>query len=376
MTSILDYRVKLLRKETNASVVGSNVEINATLDSENIPLFQELEEIIEVKSNGRILLGGNYTIGTKVEAVLEGGKGFYQDLNNFIIKNKTKLPNDDYYIYPIDYYSKDQEIPLEIISLKKIHKLIEFLKDISSYNINNDYKLIFVQGKATEINIDFKKEDLACELKNLDSIISELDKGVLHSTDKRHLFVCELINLFEKSDSNYTLSFLLNKWDSLIALYKDSYRIYAEEHSLSKIRSEFDKVQIEYIAKIKGILNDITTKALSIPFSIFIGVAQFDFTGENLKKNIVIVIGLAAFFVIEQILISNHKSQLIFLKDKILLLEQKYRSISTFTEDLNRINKEVKAVENKISIIETTMWIFIWGTLAIIFFLVKKYFIH
>jgi hypothetical protein len=270
---------------------------------------------------------------------------YYDTLYDFITKNKFKLRQTDYFIKELNYRaSRNIKINDFIIKYKTNLELIDFLKDICDYDksLGNVLKLFFYRtSNGVELDIEYTLEDIKKIKFNIDENFILNFKVALKGSDRKQLFINELINFLDKNGNSYQK--LLEGWDILISNYEISYALFLEGFSFDKIKNS----STEYFQNIVDRIYDSIAKASNYIFGVPIGfiflLNNFDFSGISIFKNTnILILGIIFYTMIRVILFENIKQSIEAIEDE---LEKFLKKIENYTE-LNEIHEQLINFKN------------------------------
>lgn len=244
---------------------------------------------------------------------IKDGK-YYESIEELINAHSEEYPKGRFYVYELDYDSKNPEKPHPIEYYEQVTTLISFLKSISDYQKKSE--LVFFQAKPLVINLKYEPVDLT----NLTGI-NELIEHITVSADKEErktIFTNEMISfLSEIPELNERFKHLLRYFNDLDSSYRKSHSLYLEKYSYHKLRTDLDKDIIEYSKKIQSVINDAQGKLVAIPAAFLLIISKFDLTGNDLHLNVSLLIGAFVFSVLLEVLLRNQFSALQFIKHDI-----------------------------------------------------------
>ncbi|MEJ8590901.1 hypothetical protein JSO54_06600 [Riemerella anatipestifer] len=202
MDNILD---KIIELNKNTSKIDSDVFIvELKLESELIPVINKIydEGLIQyIKIDSTIILASdlhkNLDKTIKIDFIVSELKkiGYYATFDEFVIENRFKIPEKDFYIKSISFDSKDNLESEEILKYKAITNLINQLTIVSKFKIDEHIKTIcLIQDNSfLELEIDNIVYEEFLEVKNI-TFINQYISDITSYKEKKSLFIKELIN--------------------------------------------------------------------------------------------------------------------------------------------------------------------------------------
>lgn len=286
----------------------------------------------------------------------------YRNCQDYFINNIYSLPfkkcfilNENKFIDEISFYSC-HELTIRIVdTLKEL-----FTHDISD-NPDDEYVgLLIKENKSLVLPLKF-------DLKFLDAvkldkkIVDEFVAGVFNESgsEKRSLFLNELISFLSEVDKEEKFRYLLNNLDDYLARANQSYEYYLRDFSYNKLKVEIDGKLLDFSQKLQSVINDSQNKLVAIPAGFVLVLTALDFKDILAMKNIVTIIGLCMFVLFLKIFIENQKSSLRFITSNINAYKSTFlgKSMIIISSTFNPIEKECLAQGKRIFFIEVLLWL-------------------
>ncbi|MDY3538281.1 hypothetical protein PG275_09735 [Riemerella anatipestifer] len=195
MDNILD---KIIELNKNTSEIDSDVFIiELKLESELIPVINKIydEGLIQyIKIDSTIILASdlhkNLDKTIKIDFIVSELKkiGYYATFDEFVIENRFKIPEKDFYIKSISFDSKDNLESEEILKYKAITNLINQLTIVSKFKIDEHIKTIcLIQDNSfLELEIDNIVYEEFLEVKNI-TFINQYISDITSYKEKKSL---------------------------------------------------------------------------------------------------------------------------------------------------------------------------------------------
>jgi hypothetical protein len=303
--------------------------------------------------------------------------GYYEDVAVFILKNKYIVPTGNYYIEEIKCYNTDTNNFINQY-LNTIH-LIDSIRAIARHtytdiDINNS--LIFREDKALLLPLIYNDADVI-RINNIDienlKIISDI--FCENNSDKKFLYINELIDFLITEDENNRFKFLLSHIAEFVDRTNNAYQYYIRNFSYNKLKTELDNAALDYSKKIQSVINDAQTKLIAIPTAFLFAMASMNYTDILNGKNIGIIVGLFIFAWLIELFIRNQRSTLLFIKKNIDVYTQTFKSMNTIVEDsFKTVNNEWNNQIKRVAIIRGIVWIIpvVISIVSIILLLIQK----
>ncbi len=193
-------------------------------------------------------------------------------------------------------------------------KLIAFLEAAADAAVGP--RLIFLQKDSLVITTKHNEDGIP-EADDINKFLNFLENND-RKFEVRTMFVSELINfLKDVAVEDDRFAKFLHHFRDFRDAFDKSYCLYLEGYSFHKVKAELDKQLLDLSDKIQSIINDAQNKLVTIPAAFVLILTQFDFTGKKIAFNICLLIAALLFSYLLQILISNQKESLSFVKDSI-----------------------------------------------------------
>lgn len=357
------------------TITDSNIEhVYLLFDKEIIDVLS-IGEPNEIKniSKDKIL----HFINQQVHLEIRTGdvNCYFETIQDFLNGNRFKLKNDLFYIAENDYYSAESLNDIDFVSnYNKNIELISLLNSLShsNYAIGNQLKYHFYRASNSIVEIDIKyaAEDLELftDLEGFKELENEFSDPIQHK-DKRELFINELVNFIESNSSDYLT--IIKNWKTILNAYNKSYKLYLAGFSFEKIKTSSNEHFQKLLDRIYDSISKVSGYIFGIPIGFILLMNNFDFKGELVFKNVIILLLSVLFFVlIWFILLRNIKESIDAIEEDIddfIKLISSVTVLNSIKEKLETLKKvSLKKQRNKLQIVKgITLAIF---TLTIIVF--------
>jgi len=286
---------------------------------------------------------------------------FYDSFESFFFKNKYYIePQKEYYIYDIKC---SNTTPNGLICKHvTVITLINAIKNIAKHSyIDADIEnsIIFREDKTVFLPFEYDSQDILSMDSEIDKLnaTSNILKGV--DSEKKFLFINELINFLEKIDESNRFKFLLSNFQEFYDKCNNAYQFYLRDFSYNKLKIELDSKALEYTQKIQSVINEAQTKLIAIPTVFVLAFTTFDYSELLTIKNIVTILSLFIFAVIIQLFLNNQQSTLNFIQDNINSYKSTFRydNIAKITSRFSLVEFELKKQRNRLLIVEVILWL-------------------
>jgi len=286
---------------------------------------------------------------------------FYDSFESFFFKNKYYVePQNEYYIYDIKC---SNTTPNELICKHvTVINLINAIKNIAKHSyVDADIEnsIIFREDKTVFLPFEYDSQDILSMDIEIDKLnaTSNILKGV--DSEKKFLFINELINFLEKIDESNRFKFLLSNFQEFYDKCNNAYQFYLRDFSYNKLKIELDSKALEYTQKIQSVINEAQTKLIAIPTVFVLAFTTFDYSELLTIKNIVTILSLFIFAVIIQLFLNNQQSTLNFIQDNINSYKSTFRydNIAKITSRFSLVEFELTKQRNRLLIVEVILWL-------------------
>lgn len=361
LSDFISFRKKITNYEETSFGLRGNFYIESTQDIDLLKRFEngQIREAVNPDNSNADI--NQLTIGDNIKLSIElhDFSNYYETFNDFLSTNKYVLPESRYFIFELNYDS-EKDTSERIDSYQRIIEIITFLKEISVYQKTSDkgLELVFTQpDKVFALLIDFGVDDID-NLKisdNISQTISEV-ASVPNKETKIRLFVNELINQIPNESDRF--SKILKDWDLIVDYYLKSFRIFTSEFSFEKIKTSSQEYFQDLTDRIYSTIHKFSGYILAIPVAYVLIIRFYDFDGDMLLKDtVLVVIGILYFIVIWWVLLNNLDNAFENIKkdiDRFLYRIQSENSLSEIKQDLEQ--KKIDVIpkqKNKILIVKT-----------------------
>lgn len=335
LENFIIFRKKLQNIEKTSFGFKGHFLVNNQEDSDLIKRFDDsqIREIFYYNSNSNAN-NKDLKIGDHVVVLIDLTifKNYYETIEEFIISNRYSTLPDEFYIFDLDYNHNSSPENLIISNFSQLQELIAFLRQLSTYEkeVKGVLELFFHKpDKVCSINIEYSIEDIKSLIIN--EPIEQLSNHVFEKSDKEtriKLFTNEMINLL--TSSGFHFGNLLKIWNTIEICYRNTFQIYLSEFSFEKIKTSSQEYFHELTDRIYSTINKFSGYILAIPVAYVLLLRFFDFEGNSIiKDTILVLIGILYFIVIWKVLLNNLNN-----------------AFNTIEKDINRFLGRIENEEN------------------------------
>jgi hypothetical protein len=301
--------------------------------------------------------------------------GFYQDYDTLIIKNKFDLPRGAFFVYSSNILSTESNLFFD--KYKCIIRLISSIEKISKHSyIDVDIKNLIIsrEDKSAFLQIIYNANDIQSISENiLPTINNVCDVFDGFATEKKLLFINELIDFLFVIEEADRFNFLILNIDSYFNKSENAYQFYLRDFSYNKLKIEIDSKALEFTQKIQSVINDSQTKLIAIPTAFVLVAASLDFKDLISVKNIFSIISLFIFSFLIQLFLNNQRSALNFINENIKSYKESFKKneIQIITSKFNLVEDELLNQRRRIYLVEIILWVIPISLVLLFIFLWK-----
>lgn len=300
-------------------------------------------------------------------------QGFYVTVDSFIKWNYYSFPDQEIYIYELRSYLNKSDVFERKYS--SVVKLISEFKTISKYSYYEEEVLnsiIVREDKSLVLSLKYSNDDLNSISETtiilIDSFIEILTSDM--TTDKKNIYLNELIDFLNKDGESEKFSFLLKNFENYISTSASTFNFYLRNFSFNKLKVELNGKALEFYQKLQGVINDSQAKLIAIPTALVFVLSTFDYENINSLKNYLTLAGLIMFCIFIQIFINNQKSAISFIEENINYYKLSYNNdISELQKSFEKVYKERDKQLKRIQQIQLLLWLVPILTVSVIMFI-------
>jgi hypothetical protein len=185
-----------------------------------------------------------------------------------------------------------------LLRYRSTMKLVKLLSESALFADQQQAKLVYFADARTEVPIKFTAKDLrSIDSAQVDLLENALE-GEVHAEQRLGILADAVVELVSGQSAAGRFHYLMQNVDELVRRVNDGYRLFASSFSYSKIRSELEKTQSEYVARIHKTFSDIQGQLLGLPVASVVVATQMKApTGcsPELLANVAVVCGACLF---------------------------------------------------------------------------------
>ncbi len=162
-----------------------------------------------------------------------------------------------------------------------------------------------VSTKITSSTVELPSPDLS----ELRLLAPSEPSPSLHTSERRALFRLALAEaLGNAPDPTTAFHYLVEKWPNVLEKYRYDVECYVANFSFDKARKEVAAAELDYVAKMHGIVGDSTGKLLGLPLSLAALVAIY--AGKSMLENYLYLLSIVCVSVLFSMSLKNQSLQL------------------------------------------------------------------
>ncbi len=177
-------------------------------------------------------------------------------------------------------------------------KLVKLLSESALFADQQHAKLVYFADHRIEVPVKFTTKDL----RSIDSaqvdLLERALEGDVHAEQRLAMLADAVVELVSGQSAAGRFHYLMQNVDELVRRVNDGYRLFASSFSYSKIRSELEKTQSEYVTRIHKTFSDIQGQLLVLPVASVVVATQLKsptVCGPELLANVAVVCGACLF---------------------------------------------------------------------------------
>jgi hypothetical protein len=185
-----------------------------------------------------------------------------------------------------------------LLRYRSTMKLVKLLSESALFADQQQAKLVYFADARIEVPVKFTAKDL----RSIDSpqvdLLEKALEGEIHAEQRLGILADAVVELVSSQSAAGRFHYLMQNVDELVSRVNDGYRLFASSFSYSKIRSELEKTQSEYVARIHKTFSDIQGQLLVLPVASVVVATQLKaptVCGPELLANVAVVCGACLF---------------------------------------------------------------------------------
>ncbi|MCZ4292258.1 hypothetical protein [Hoeflea alexandrii] len=185
-----------------------------------------------------------------------------------------------------------------LLQYRSTMKLVKLLSESALFADQQQAKLVYFADARIEVPVKFTAKDL----RSIDSaqvdLLAKALEGEVHAEQRLGILADAVVELVSGQIAVSRFHYLMQNVDELVRRVNDGYRLFASSFSYSKIRSELEKTQSEYVARIHKTFSDIQGQLLVLPVASVVVATQLkapSVCGPELLANVAVVCGACLF---------------------------------------------------------------------------------
>ncbi|MCQ8783661.1 hypothetical protein [Mangrovibrevibacter kandeliae] len=177
-------------------------------------------------------------------------------------------------------------------------KLVKLLSESALFADQQQATLVYFADARIEVQVKFTAKDLRFIDSDQVDLLEKALEGEVHVEQRLGILADAVVELVSGQSAASRFQYLMQNVDELVRRVHDGYRLFASSFSYSKIRSELEKTQSEYVARIHKTFSDIQGQLLGLPVASVVVATQLKAPaacGPELLANVAVVCGACLF---------------------------------------------------------------------------------
>lgn len=279
-------------------------------------------------------------------------------------KRQSSEP-ENYFIIESKFFSKDADVPEEVINYRLIIRFIDLLKECAAYFDSTASEFVFFNTDVFKLPVRYgaihiKELDNASLQELIDCFVEET-----HREQKLDILIKSIQIVSEGITAEEKFSNLLSKTLLLKQQFLKGFRVFASGFSYDKVMDQLRAAKVEEIGKIHKTFSDIQNHVLGIPVATVIVATQMkkaDGWGDQMIINSAVLAGCFIFVCLIALVLLNQVQSLKAIREELAYkkkqIEKDYSSIK------NDIDGVFKSIEKRL-LVQKVAFIFIRVVLGI-----------
>lgn len=246
---------------------------------ETLELIERSEKAAEASDIAPAVLQGDIAVGNVVRARI----GYPQYRLGVLVENwDSLLASPERRIEePMHYFVKSdgahsgmQPATDPIVRYRAILRFIGLLGRAALFTDARHGKLVYFGGGRLEVPVRYEASDFRkVDADNVEALAAALD-GDVHHEQRLSILGDAVVALVAGQSEAGRFLYLLQNARELEKRVKEGYKLFASSFSYSKIRSEVEKNQAEYVGRVHKTFSDIQGQLLGLPVSAIVVATQ------------------------------------------------------------------------------------------------------
>ena len=190
---IANFRKRLSNPKFDKGELSGTLEIDEAIlkDLNTLSESGVIEDVI-IKDGSSMMISKvhlspdeNFKASIVIYTGRIGGETYYESSKDFVLKNQKTYPTSKFYIFNLDYFSENTDLPKLLSDHKDIISLITLLQNLADYvttNLGEPDTLIFFQKLKLNLPIIYN-QGVVNDLPFLNELIKQLSEA--HDREER-----------------------------------------------------------------------------------------------------------------------------------------------------------------------------------------------
>jgi hypothetical protein len=222
-----------------------------------------------------------------------------KDWDAFLASSFSRMREPSAYFIRSDKSHNATHPPTEtLLQYRSTLKLVKLLAESALFADEQQAKLVYFADARIEVPVKFTAKDL----RSIDSaqveLLAKALEGEVHAEQRLGILADAVVELVSGQSAAGRFHYLMQNVDELARRVSDGYRLFASSFSYSRIRSELERTQSEYVARIHKTFSDIQGQLLVLPVASVVVATQLKAPtgcGPELLANVAVVCGACLF---------------------------------------------------------------------------------
>jgi hypothetical protein len=298
--------------------------------------IQLLSHTDNADDSGISILAGdpdNLTVGQKIKVEItppRTGLGlFVLSFDDYLKAPEAKISEkNNYYIYDLSFFSKDEDAPVEVLNYRKLLSFVELVGGAAHYLDHKKEEAVFFDAGKYVIPINYSVSDvLALDAQELGDLIN-FCQSEPHASQKKSIFRETLVRISADFPVDSRFKYLINNIPVLLEALMLGYDSFASSFTYEKVRDELESLKLDMTIKIHKAISDIQGQILGIPVATVLAVSQMKETkllDSQFVYNTALMLGVIIFSILMVGFIWNQKLTLDSIEEEVVRLKTKYK---------------------------------------------------
>lgn len=254
---------------------------------------------------------------------------FALDFDDYLKAPEAKLSErNNYYIHELSFFSKDEDVPVEVFNYRKLLIFIESIGAAAHYLDHRKEEAVFFNSGRYVIPIIYSKADILSVDSQVLSDLIEFCQSEPHASQKKAIFTETIVKFTTDLPAQCRFKYLIKNIALLLETLILGYDSFASSFTYEKVRDELELLKLDMTIKIHKAISDIQGQILGIPVATVLAVSQMKETkllDAQFIYNTALMLGVIFFSALMIGFIWNQKLTLDSIEEEVVRLRDKYK---------------------------------------------------